>query len=150
MASSNTSKNTSISVFSPYTFSCSVIILCSFTIPDREMPSFLFGDFTDDYGIKYSISRTNWVQYPDFKLNILNIDSSAMFVLGYNPIDSTYTKIDYMKFENQSPYTWGFCYSTYDKKAQNEAISENSADRGNPKKGCNGFPFSRMESVEGF
>ena len=129
---------------------CCVIFMCSFTQPDSDNHSFIFGDFTDDYGINYSISSETWIQYPEFKLNILKIDSSEMFVLGYNPIDSTYTKIDYMPFENQSPFTWGFCYTTYDKKDQDEAISENPADRSAPKTGCNGFPFSRMEPVEGF
>ena len=127
-----------------------VMFMCSFTLPDSDNHSYIFGDFTDDYGINYSISSKTWIQYPDYKLDILKIDSSEMYILGYNPSDSTYTKIDYMQFENQSPFTWGFCYTTYDKKDQDEAVSENSADRSSPKSGCNGFPFSRMEPVEGF
>ena len=129
---------------------CCLIFMFSCTQPDGDTPTYLLGNFIDDYGINYSISSSTWIQHPDFKLNILKMNSIEMFVLGYNPIDSTYTKIDFMQFQNQLPYTWGFCYTAYDKKDQYDAISENSANRNMPKTGCNGFPFSRMKPVDGF
>ena len=53
-----------------------------------------------------------------------------------------------MTFSNMEPYFWGFCLTVYD--AATEKIAKKTAyvDRKNPKKGCNGYPFSRMKKVE--
>ena len=127
------------------------LFLLYFSIPsDGVAPSFLLGDFTDDYGIKYSITDTSWIQYPDFEISIVTIDTAEMYVLGYNVMDSSYTKIDYMPFQNQGEYTWGYCYTTYEQKDQSDALSAANANRATPKTGCNGFPFSRMKPVNGF
>jgi hypothetical protein len=109
------------------------------------MPTYLLGNFMDDYGIEYSISDSTWTQTPGIRFDIMKVDSKDMFILGYNPLDSTYTKIEFMLFQDQLPYAWGFCYSTYDKKDKDEAISGAFAKRETPKTGCNGFPFSRMK-----
>ena len=127
-----------------------VILLFSYLPSDGDTPPYLLGDFKDDYDIKYTISDSTWIMYPDFQLDILTIDSIEMFVLGYDQSDSTYTRIDFMKFQNQGDYTWGFCYTSYGKKDPSDALSGNSANRDTPKTGCNGFPFSRMKPVDGF
>ncbi len=59
-----------------------------------------------------------------------------------------YTRIDYMTFTEMDPWMWGFCLTVYD--AATDEIAENTAyvDRQNPKKGCNGYPFSRMKRSE--
>ena len=59
-----------------------------------------------------------------------------------------YTRIDYMTFTGMEPYNWGFCLTVYD--AETDEIAEKTAyvDRKNPKKGCNGYPFSRMKKIE--
>ena len=115
---------------------------------DGAPPTYMRGNFTDDYDIKYSISDTSWIQYPDFEMSVVTIDTIEMFILGYDTEDSTYTKVDYMPFQNQGDYTWGFCYTTYEKENQADALSAASANRDTPKTGCNGFPFSRMKRVE--
>ena len=117
------------------------------------IPSLIKGNFTDDYGIRYSINDTVWTQLPGVKYHILVCDSTEKYLLlrndDKNPSEpGLYTRIDYMSFSNMAPFYWGFCLTTYDAKTLEEAKSKSNADRANPKKGCNNYPFSRMKRVE--
>jgi hypothetical protein len=47
-----------------------------------------------------------------------------------------------------APFLWGFCLTTYDAKTIEEAQTKAKADRANPRKGCNGYPFSRMKRTD--
>ena len=123
-------------------------LMCFHDRTHHSIPDYLKGEFTDDYGIKYAISSSEWIQYPDFKLSISLIDTIEMCVIGFNPADTTYTKIDYMPFTDQGDFKWGFCYSAYDKKNIQGALKSESANRDTPKTGCNGFPFSRMKPIK--
>lgn len=58
-----------------------------------------------------------------------------------------YIRIDYMVFQNMEPFMWGFCLTVYNATTEKEAIMKSQADRQNPKKGCGGFPFSRMKKA---
>jgi hypothetical protein len=53
-----------------------------------------------------------------------------------------------MDFSNMEPFRWGFCFTVYDANTDSLAEVTAHADRQNPKKGCNGFPFSRMKRTD--
>lgn len=115
--------------------------------------SFLFvGDFTDDYGIKYTINDSVWLQYPNTKYQIIHWDKKQKCIIARNadsnPTDAgLYSRIDYMEFKNMQPFTWGFCYTIYNAESEISAWQTIAADSHNPKKGCNGFPYSRMKKT---
>ncbi|WP_316784527.1 hypothetical protein [Pedobacter frigiditerrae] len=118
-----------------------------------KAPEFALGTFTDDYGISYTINDTLWVQNPKTKYHIIKWNPEKQYLVAKNDVGNKtdghkYTRIDYMIFTGMAPYLWGFCLTAYD--AETDAIAEQtaSADRQNPKKGCNGYPFSRMKKIE--
>lgn len=112
----------------------------------------LTGNFTDDYGIKYSISDSLWIQHPGTKYHILKWDREKQYIIARNDAQNKsdgnkYTRIDYMMFQDMEPYQWGFCLSAYKAETDKDAEKMAVADRQNPKKGCNGYPFSRMKAL---
>ncbi len=116
-----------------------------------EVPAYLQGKFTDDYGIAYNITNKLWEQQPGGRYTILKYDSAGRYFIAKskqgNQSDTVlYARIDVMKFDNMEPYTWGFCYTVYQAKTFEEAERAAAADRQNPRKGCGGFPFSRMKA----
>ena len=116
----------------------------------KVIPVLLSGNFADDYDIQYSISDSVWVQFPNTKYHIIAVDSSAQYILAKNDSNNPgdaglYTRIDYMYFQNMKPYIWGFCLTVYNAKTLEEAKIKAIADRNNPMKGCNSYPFSRMK-----
>ncbi len=113
-------------------------------------PEFVKGEFMDDYGIKYSINDTIWIQKPSMKFNIIKWNVEEQYVLAQNDAANKtepglYTRIDFIKFENMAPYEWGFCLSEYKAATLEDALNAKNVDRENPRKGCNGYPFSRMK-----
>ncbi len=110
----------------------------------------MLGNFQDDYGIRYTISDTTWIQHSNIKYHLLKYDSVGEFFIARNaatnPSDpGLYTRIDVIRFTNMEPWYWGFCLTTYNAKTVEEAITKQEADRTNPRKGCGGYPFSRMK-----
>lgn len=140
-----------LSLFSAFTFiSCSDHSTTVTKPVIDTAPSIIKGNFTDDYGIKYFVSDTVWAQLPGIKYHILKWNIKEQYCIARNDEKNPsepglYTRIDYMMFNNMEPFLWGFCLSVYN--APNDSVAENTykADRANPKKGCNGFPFSRMK-----
>lgn len=134
-----------------------LLIALTFTVnaqsPKPKAPDFALGSFTDDYGISYAINDTLWVQNPKTKYHIIKWNSEKQYLVAKNDAANKtdankYTRIDYMTFNGMEPYTWGFCLTVYD--ADTDEIAEKTAyvDRQNPKKGCNGYPFSRMKKAD--
>jgi hypothetical protein len=116
------------------------------------IPQWCKGNFSDDYGIRYQVNDTLWVQLPDVKYHIIRWNTAEQYIIARN--DDTnpsekglYTRIDYMPFSNMEPYRWGFCLTVYDAPDEMTAERKAKADRQNPRRGCNGFPFSRMKPV---
>lgn len=118
------------------------------------IPVQLPASFMDDYGIRYTISDTLWMQLPSAKYHIIRWNREQQYVIAKNdnnnPSDQgLYTRIDYMRFSNMEPFKWGFCLSNF--KAATDSLAEfepTKTDRLNPRKGCNGYPFSRMKKIE--
>ena len=139
----------SIILFTTFLFTVSSFYCFSQNTPS----SFLKGNFVDDYGIKYTINDTLWVQHPNIKYHIVKWNVAEQYVIakngsGHRSDENKYTRIDFMKFEGMQPWIWGFCLTAYQAKDKQEAEQTAAADRKNPKKGCNGFPFSRMKLVD--
>ena len=114
------------------------------------LPVSMIGNFKDDYGSVYSISKNVWVHDTRIKYHLLLYNKEANYIIAKNdeanPSDGgLYTRIDIMSFENMEPWQWGFCLTAYKAASIEEAINTAAADRTNPRKGCNGFPFSRMK-----
>ena len=131
---------------------CSVKKNCS-SISTDSIPAKVLGNFIDDYGIRYSITDSLWTQHPGINYHIIKRDTKEQYLLAKNDNNNPgeanlYTRIDYMWFENMKPFLWGFCLIVYDAKTIAEAEIKAKADRQNAKKGCGGFPFSRMKRVE--
>jgi hypothetical protein len=121
-----------------------------YTNQNDSIPIFLKGNFKDDYGISYTINDTLWIQHPTAKYHILNWNMKEQYLIARNDQQNAsekglYTRLDFMKLEHMEPWTWGFCLTVYDAANRFEAENKPQADRQNPKKGCNGFPFSRMK-----
>ncbi len=114
----------------------------------KLIPATFLGSFTDDYNIGYVITPTSFKQSPGIAYSISRWDIKNEYIIAIHRDSSNaviFTRIDYMTFENMSPFEWGFCYTNYTATNIAEALSTEAADRQNPKKGCNGFPFSRMK-----
>lgn len=121
-------------------------------VAQTSAPSFAKGTFVDDYGIKYSINDTLWVQHPNIKYHIIKWNVAEQYVIarngsGHKADENKYTRIDFMTFVGMEPWKWGFCLTAYKAKTDTEAEQTAAADRKNPRKGCNGYPFSRMKEV---
>jgi len=129
-------------------------------IPDNHtksnkdsVPNFMIGNFMDDYGIKYAVSDSIWIQLPKTKYHILKWNTTKQYIIAKNDTANKadkglYTRIDYMQFQNMEPFKWGFCLTAYDAATDAAAEATAAADRNNPRKGCNGYPFSRMKKTE--
>ena len=132
---------------------CSGLMIACSTIRKQSvthLPVWMTGTFTDDYGIKYAINDTLFWQQPSAKYHIINWNKEEQYLLVKNDENNSseknlYSRIDYMEFKNIKPYTWGFCLTVYDAKDTITAMKIPAANRDIPKKGCNGYPFSRMK-----
>lgn len=121
-------------------------------LAQTKAPEMLKGNFMDDYKITYTINDTLWIQKPNAKYHIIKWNEKEQYLIARNDKSNTadgglYTRIDYMSFENMNLFLWGFCLSAYNSQTEAAAEEVKIADRANPRKGCNGFPFSRMKRV---
>lgn len=117
-----------------------------------RLPTLLKGTLEDDYGIKYTINDSLWIQQPNAKYHIINCDTTEQYLLVQNDKANKtdgglFTRIDYMNFTGMEPFRWGFCLTIYNANTLEKAKATAIADRKNPKVGCSGFPFSRMKKL---
>lgn len=116
------------------------------------LPQWMKGVFSDDYGIRYTITDTVFSMEGSAKYHILTWNERDQYLLARNDSSNKtdkglYTRLDYMKFAGMEPYTWGYCFTVYNAVDTVTALRQAAADRNNPKKGCNGYPFSRMKRI---
>src|ERR1700704_1108670 len=101
--------------------------------PPSAVPQELLGEFIDDYGDRFMVSATEWVQHPDSgykntaRYHVVRWNAAAQYLVAEN--DSAHptardrwTRIDWLPLAGMAPYTWGFCLSAYD--APTEAAAE--------------------------
>lgn len=115
-------------------------------------PEALLGAFTDDYGGRYRITSTAWQHGTRNRYDVVAWYPDSQFVIARNaetnPTDGgLWTRIDWMPLEGMAPYTWAFCLSAYKAPTREAAQATRVANRGTPRTGCGGFPFSRMQRV---
>jgi len=113
----------------------------------------LLGDFVDDYNIRYTVTSLGITQHPGVKYNFISYNEKEQYFIARNDTANIsdgglYTRIDIMRFSNMEPWRWGFCLTAYKAASAEEAEKTAAADRANPKKGCGGYPFSRMKRVK--
>lgn len=113
-------------------------------------PPGLLGEFEDDYGIRYTITPTEWRLWPDMRFEIVAWHPASQYLVARNgdgnPSEAgLWTRIDWMELAAGSPYRWGFCLSAFDAPTREAAEATAAADRSAPMQGCNGFPFSRLK-----
>ncbi len=118
-----------------------------------SIPAHVLGNFTDDYGIRYTITNILWTQHSGINYHIIKWNNKEQYLIARNDKGNPgeaglYTRIDYMLFQNMEPFLWGFCLTVYDAKTDTEAETKAQADRQNPRRGCGGYPFSRMKRIE--
>ena len=115
-----------------------------------QIPPTILGNFTDDYGGNYFISNNLWKHGEKNRYHLLQYNPTEQYLIAKNdsanPSDGgMYTRIDIVFFENMEPWQWGYCLTAYKAPTFQEALQTKAADKSNPRKGCNGFPFSRMK-----
>lgn len=153
MANSGKELITGTAIFMKKIFSISILLLINSSLyAQAKAPAMIQGNFIDDYKITYTVNDTLWIQKPNAKYHIIKCNEKEQYIIARNdknnPADAgLYTRIDYMTFENMSPFLWGFCLSAFNAPTEAAAEAVRIADRANPKKGCNGFPFSRMKKM---
>lgn len=116
----------------------------------KQIPTALLGNFTDDYGSSYTITGKIWMHGTKAKYHLLQYNKAENYFIAKNDEANTsdgglYSRIDIMYFEKMEPWHWGYCLTVYKANTIQEAINTAAADRINPRKGCNGYPFSRMK-----
>jgi hypothetical protein len=141
-------------------FVCTVLGACrapravagTATAPASAPPAFFVGAFEDDYGERYSVSATEWVQLPRGRYHSVRWNVAEQYLIAQN--DSTnrgapgrWTRIDWLELTGMPPYSWGFCYSAFNAVSTAQAESTMVVHREAPRTGCNGYPFSRMKRV---
>lgn len=109
----------------------------------------LLGDFADDYGVNYRITKEHFEQLPRTRYRIVEWHNADRY--GIAPVDSANTRdggrwarIDWSEFRDMPPCSWGFCLTTWNAPTADAARGTPPANRETPRTGCGGFPFSRM------
>jgi hypothetical protein len=135
-----------------------IFLNCSPSLKSKKaiidnIPADIKGNFKDDYDIAYTINDSIWIQHPNVKYHLISYDSKGQYFIARNDAKNPgeanqYTRIDIMYFQNMAPFHWGFCLTKYNAKSIEEAKAAASADRANPRKGCGGYPFSRMKKTD--
>lgn len=115
-------------------------------------PSALLGRFADDYGGRYTITPDRFTHGERRAYRIVEWHAAEQFLVARNPGGDpehagSWTRIDWLPFTDQGPFTWGYCFTVYDAPTREAALAAPPADRRSPRSGCNGFPFSRMRRV---
>ncbi len=144
-------------IFSLLMWLCTATVLASCSHPQKiamatitTKDTFFLGSFTDDYKIRYTITKSTFVQHPGVTYRLLLYNEKEQYFIARNDTANIsdgglYTRIDIMRFTNMEPWEWGFCLTAYKANSMEEAINTAPADRANPLKGCGGYPFSRMK-----
>ena len=74
-----------------------------------SLPALLKGTFEDDYGIRYTINDSIWIQHPNAKYHIIICDTTEQYLLVQNDKANKtdgglFTRIDYMNFTGMEPF----------------------------------------------
>ena len=128
------------------------VVTCAAPDPPGHAPTGLLGDWIDDYGIRYEISDTLWLQQPSSVYRVRHWELDGQFLVAQNgpenPADGgLYTRIDWVPIPELAPWEWAFCMATWDANSAEGAAVAPSPDREHLRSGCGGHPFSRLRRV---
>jgi len=109
----------------------------------------VLGEFVDDYGNRFRITPSEWLQEPHGRFHIRQWRAAEQYLIAENDSANTadagrWTRIDWMTLDGMPPYGWAFCVSAYAASSAAAAEAVTIARRDTPRTGCNGYPFSRM------
>jgi len=112
-------------------------------------PPLVIGRFADDYGNAFRISPALFEQLPRNRFHIVEWNAAEQYFLARNDAGNSsdsglWTRVDWMPLTGMEPYTWGFCMTAYRAPTLDSARATTPAVRSVPRRGCAGFPFSRM------
>ncbi len=120
--------------------------------PPAVPDSLLIGTFQDDYGIRYRITPTAWVQLPGTTYRVELWVPGERYLIARN--DSTnrhaaglWTRIDWVLLTDMAPWQWAFCLAAWEAPTAAAAESVRVARPDTPRTGCNGYPYSRMRRI---
>jgi len=107
------------------------------------------GTFVDDYGDVHTVSAELWHHQPSLRYRVVRWEAHGQYLIAQNDTTNAsdgglFTRIDWMPLD-MPPYTWAFCLSAYDAPTADAAGAVQIADRSQPREGCNGFPFTRLQ-----
>ena len=131
---------------------CVQVVTGTLQVVDGTPPPWLVGEFEDDYGIRYTITPSEWIQHPSMRYHVVQWNAKGQYLIAHNdPNNPTapgrWTRIDWLELQEGTPYRFGFCLSAYDAVTAAAAEATDIARRESPTTGCNGFPFSRLRPV---
>ncbi len=131
-----------------------ILWACSHAAPERPAPAgtpdpLVLGEFADDYGSRFTITATEWLQHPRSRYRLVRWEPDSQYLIarndGNNPgRGNLRTRIDWMRLSGMPAFAWGFCLSAYEAPTA-AAESSHVARRETRRTGCNGHPFSRMK-----
>jgi hypothetical protein len=112
----------------------------------------LLGSFMDDYEITYQISDSLWQLGSRDRYRIVTWNDSARYLVARNMEGNVaeagkWTRIGWVELPEMLPYQWAYCMTEYKGDTRAAAEANRSADGTNPRKGCHGFPYSRMRRL---
>jgi hypothetical protein len=112
-------------------------------------PAMLLGTFVDDYGNRFRISDSLFEQQPHGRFHIVEWNVAAQYFIARNDeanpaAPGRWTRLDWMVLADMPPWTWAFCMTAHDAPTRTAAVATPAANRGTPRSGCGGYPFSRM------
>ena len=115
-------------------------------------PITMLGEFEDDYGNRFSVSSTEFLQLPHGTYTIAAWHSDQHYLIAQNASTNKsaagkWTRIDWILLNGMAPYTWAFCLSAYDAPSADSAEATHVVHPDVPRTGCNGYPYSRMKRV---
>jgi len=122
------------------------------TVASGSPPAELLGTFLDDYGSTHDVSASAWRHGTHSTYEVLSWHIDSQYFIARNASTNRsgggrYTRIDWMRLVDMSPYTFAFCLSAYEASSAAAAESTHVANRLTPKSGCNGYPFSRLKRM---
>ena len=142
-----------ILLFATFFFHCAQIDRNERSDLESPIPSYLIGDFEDDYEIQYSINDSTFILQPDAIYHIDKWELEQQYLIAQNDSSNEYdtglwSRIDWIQLADMEPYSWAFCLSVYNASTADEAELSAKVNPETPRTGCNGFPFSRMARID--
>lgn len=105
----------------------------------------IMGSYVDEFDGTHEITAETWTMSQVGVFHIAEFDNAATFLVAQNDAGNEFdsekwSRMDWT-YDGQDLY---FCQPAYNKDTQEEAMADESADRGDLQAGCSGFPWSQL------